>query len=444
MNLQTIDTLLFGDYVLTMNDGVGLIRNGAVAVHGTEIVAVGPAGELARRFAPVTTINGSGRVLMPGLVNTHCHVAMAYFRGLADDMHLKEWLEQHMWPAENRLLSPAFVADSAELACLEMLKGGITTVNDMYFFGDATAQSAKKMGMRAVIGAGIVDFPMISGNSADDYLAKAEEFIRQWQGDDLVNGCVAPHSAYACGPETLRRAKALADRLGCLMHLHVSETAWEVGEIQTRFGRRPVEHLAEIGVLDRNVIAVHCVWVDDREIALFAEHGVGVAHCVESNLKLASGFAPVVKMLNAGVTVAFGTDGAASNNDLNLLSEISTAAKLHKAVTNDPTVLDAKTALLMATRKGAEALGLGDRVGSLEPGKRADIISFDLRKPHLSPLYDVCSHIVYAARPTDVDLVMVNGRILVQDGTAVVCDEAEILAKAEYWRQKISPQGEGI
>jgi len=312
MNLQTIDTLLFGDYVLTMNDGVGLIRNGAVAVHGTEIVAVGPAGELARRFAPVTTINGSGRVLMPGLVNTHCHVAMAYFRGLADDMHLKEWLEQHMWPAENRLLSPAFVADSAELACLEMLKGGITTVNDMYFFCDATAQSAKKMGMRAVIGAGIVDFPMISGNSADDYLAKAEEFIRQWQGDDLVNGCVAPHSAYACGPETLRRAKALADRLGCLMHLHVSETAWEVGEIQTRFGRRPVEHLAEIGVLDRNVIAVHCVWVDDREIALFAGHGVGVAHCVESNLKLAAGFAPVVKMLNAGVTVAFGTDGAAS------------------------------------------------------------------------------------------------------------------------------------
>lgn len=439
MNLETIDTLLFGDYVLTMNDGFDLIRNGAVAVHGTEIVAVGPAEKLALRYAPGTTINGSGRVLMPGLINMHCHAAMAYFRGLADDMHLKEWLEQHIWPAENRLLSPEFVADSAELACLEMLKGGITTVNDMYFFGEATAQSAKKMGMRAVVGAGIVDFPTISGNSADDYLAKAEEFILQWQGDDLVSGSVAPHSAYACGPETLRRAKALADRLGCLMHLHVSETAWEVGEIQTRFGRRPVEHLAEIGVLGRNVVAVHCVWVDEREIALFAKHGVGVAHCIESNLKLASGFAPVVKMLNAGVNVAFGTDGAASNNDLNLLSEISTAAKLHKTVTDDPTVLDAKTALLMATRKGAEALGLGKQVGSLEAGKRADIISFDLRKPHLSPIYDVCSHIVYAARPTDVDLVMVNGRILVQGGAAVACDESELLAKAEAWKMRINP-----
>lgn len=444
MNLQTIDTLLFGDYVLTMNDGFDLILNGAVAVHGTEIVAVGPAEELARRYAPGTTINGSGRVLMPGLINMHCHAAMAYFRGLADDMHLKEWLEQHIWPAENRLLSPEFVADSAELACLEMLKGGITTVNDMYFFGEATAQSAKKMGMRAVVGAGIVDFPTISGKSADDYLARAEEFILQWQGDDLVSGSVAPHSAYACGPETLRRAKALADRLGCLMHLHVSETAWEVGEIQTRFGRRPVEHLAEIGVLGRNVVAVHCVWVDDREIALFAQHGVGVAHCVESNLKLASGFAPVVKMLNAGVNVAFGTDGAASNNDLNLLSEISTAAKLHKTVTDDPTVLDAKTALLMATRKGAEALGLGAQVGSLEAGKRADVISFDLRKPHLSPIYDVCSHIVYAARPSDVDLVMVNGRILVQGGAAVACDESDLLAKAEAWKEKISPGGIGI
>lgn len=444
MTLQVIDTLILADHLLVMNDVFEIIRNGAVAVSGSDIVAVGPALDLQKRYAPAQVIPGEGRIVMPGFVNTHCHAAMAYFRGLADDMQLKEWLEQHIWPAENRLLSPEFVADSAELACLEMLKGGITAVNDMYFFGSATAATAKKMGMRAVVGAGIVDFPTIAGSSVDDYLNKAETFIRQWQGDELVSGSIAPHSAYACGPDTLKRSKELADRLGCLMHLHVSETAWEVAEITRRYGRRPVEHLAELGVLDRNVVAVHCVWLDDSEINLFAKHGVGVSHCIESNLKLASGFAPVVKMLKAGVTVTFGTDGAASNNDLNLLSEISTAAKLHKALADDPTVLDARTALLMATRRGAEALGLADRIGTLEAGKRADIISFDLRRPHLSPVYDVCSHIVYAARPTDIDIVMVNGRLLVQGGIAIACDEEAIVARAESWRAKISPDGGGI
>jgi 5-methylthioadenosine/S-adenosylhomocysteine deaminase len=442
--MQQIDTMLLGDYVLTMNDAFDVIKDGALAVNGREIVAVGLAEELRRHFDPARTIAGQGRLLMPGLVNTHCHAAMAYFRGLADDMHLRQWLEQHIWPAENRLLSPEFVADAVELACLEMLKGGITTVNDMYFFCESTAQTAKKMGMRALVGAGILDFPTVSGRSADDYLAKAEEFIRRWQSDDLVNGCVAPHAAYTCGPDTLKKAKTLADRLGCLMHMHVSETAWEVEEIGRRFGRRPVEHCAELGVLDARVVAVHCVWVDDHDIDLLAKHGVGVSHCVESNLKLASGFAPVVKMLHAGLSVSFGTDGAASNNDLNLLGEMSTAAKLHKALVNDPTALDAKTVLLMATRQGAEVLGLADRIGSLEPGKCADIISFDLNKPHLSPVYDVCSHIVYAASASDIDLVMINGKILVQDGSVMACDESEILRKADVWKQKISPNGSAL
>ncbi|HSW63512.1 MAG TPA: amidohydrolase family protein [Dissulfurispiraceae bacterium] len=439
--MQSIDALLCGDTVITMNDGMDIIQNGAVAVHGGTILAVGSYPELIEYYAPKTVFDGKGKVLLPGFVNAHCHAAMAYFRGLADDMHLKEWLEQHIWPAENRLLSAEFVADSAELACLEMLKGGITTVNDMYFFGEATARSAKNMGMRAVVGAGIVDFLTVAGHSVDDYLAKAEEFIQAWSDDPLVSGCIAPHSAYACGPDTLKRVKEMADRLGCLIHLHVSETAWEVGEIQTRHGKRPVEHLESIGMLAPNVVAVHCVWLDDAEIEIFARRGVGVAHCIESNLKLASGFAPVAKMLKAGVKVAFGTDGAASNNDLNMLGEISTAAKVHKALADDPTVLDAKTALRMATRIGAEVLGLSDKVGSLVPGKRADIISFDMRKPHLSPLYDPYSHIVYAARPTDIDLVMVDGKVLVQSGRAVACDEDAVLRKAEEWKTKISPTG---
>ena len=442
--MQTIESILCGDAVLTMNDGMDVVRHGAVAVDGGAVVAVGAQQEILSKYSSKTVLDGKGRVLLPGFVNTHCHAAMAYFRGLADDMQLKEWLEQHIWPAENRLLSPEFVADSAELACLEMLKGGVTTVNDMYFFGAATALSAKKMGMRAIVGAGIVDFPTIAGNSVDEYLAKAEAFIREWSGDPLVSGAIAPHSAYACGPDTLKRVKEMADRLGCLIHLHVSETAWEVGEIRSRFGRRPVEHLEAIGMLAPNVVAVHCVWLDDAEIEIFARRGVGVAHCIESNLKLASGFAPVAKMLKAGVNVSFGTDGAASNNDLNMLGELSTAAKVHKAVAEDPTVLDAKTALRMATRGGAEVLGLGGSIGSLEPGKRADIISFDMRKPHLSPLYDPYSHIVYAARPSDIDLVMVDGKILVRNGVAIACSETDILAKAEEWKKKISPDGAKI
>ncbi len=442
--MQTIDAILCGDTVLTMNDRMDSVRNGAVAVDGGTIVAVGTQPELLARYAPRTVVEGTGMVVLPGFVNTHCHAAMAYFRGLADDMHLKEWLEQHIWPAENRLLSPEFVADSAELACLEMLKGGITTLNDMYFFGGATALSAKKMGMRAVVGAGIVDFPTIAGNSVDEYLAKAETFIQEWSGDSLVSGSIAPHSAYACGPDTLKRVKAMADRLGCLIHLHVSETAWEVGEIQNRYGKRPVEYLESIGLLAPNVVAVHCVWLNDAEIDIFARRRVGVAHCIESNLKLASGFAPVAKMIKAGIKVGFGTDGAASNNDLDMLGEISTAAKVHKAIANDPTVLDARTALKMATRGGAEVLGLDGKIGSLEPGKRADIIAFDMRKPHLSPFYDPYSHIVYAARPSDIDMVMVDGKMIVQGGRALACDEAAIIARAEAWKARISPAGERI
>jgi len=435
--VEKIDTILLADTILTMNAEMLVIEQGAAAIDQGRITAVGPAEEITMRFHAASVIGGSGRVMLPGFVNTHCHAAMAYFRGLADDLQLKDWLEQHIWPAENRFLSEEFVADSAELACLEMLKAGITTMNDMYFFGAATARAAKMMGMRAIIGAGIVDFPTVAGDGADTYLAHAEAFIQEWRGDPLIAGCIAPHSAYTCGPETLKRVKQIADRLGCLIHLHVSETAWEVGEIQSLYGKRPVEHLASLGLLASNVVAVHCVWLDESEIEALSRNGVGVSHCIESNLKLASGIAPVVKMLRAGVRVSFGTDGAASNNDLSLLGEVSTAAKVHKALTGDPAVLDAKTALHMATRGGAEVLGIDGLTGSLEAGKRADIISFDMRKPHLVPMYDAYSHIVYAARPSDIDLVMVDGAILVKDGRATACNESDILAKAMEWKVKI-------
>jgi len=287
------------------------------------------------------------------------------------------------------------------------------------------------------MGAGVVDFPTATGKNADDYLSNAERLILQWKGDPLIRPSVADHSAYACSPETLRKSKELAEKHEVLLQVHLSETEWEVSEIIRRYGRRPVAHLDSLGLLSENLIAAHCVQVDEEEIAILAGRKVGVAHCIESNLKLASGIAPVAKMLKAGVKVSFGTDGAASNNDLNILSEMSTAAKIHKAISGDPTVVDAKQALLMATRWGAEALGLGGITGSLEEGKAADLVIADLKKPHLMPLYDVYSHIVYSMNPSDIETVLVDGRTVLNEGRLTTADETEILHKAGEWGRKI-------
>ncbi|MCL5421845.1 MAG: amidohydrolase, partial [Nitrospirae bacterium] len=281
----------------------------------------------------------------------------------------------------------------------------------------------------------------ISAKTTDEYFEKAEGFIRNWKGDGFITPCIAPHALYTCGPDTLKRAKKLADEYNIPLHIHLSETQWEVQEIISRYGRRPVEHLENIGFLDSKVVAAHCVWLDDCEIELLARSGVGVSHCVESNLKLASGIASVTKMLAAGVKVTFGTDGAASNNDLNILSEMSTAAKLHKAVSGDPTALNARTALLMATRWGAEALGLGQITGSIEKGKAADLVVINLEKPHLTPIYDIYSHIVYSVRASDVETVMVAGKVVVEEGNLSSGSESGIIARARDWGEKIRNSG---
>jgi len=420
-----------------MDQDLVVIEKGAIAVQDGKIVAVDTASRITQNYSASKILNGEGKVVFPGLINTHTHAAMVYFRGLADDLPLKVWLEEHIWPAEAKWLSPEFVRDAVELACLEMLKAGITAYADMYFFGDAVAESTRKIGMRAVVGSGVVDFPSATGNNADDYLTNAERFIKNWKGDDLIVPSVADHSAYACSPETLRRSKALADRHEVMLQIHLSETAWEVNEILSRYGRRPVAHLDALGLLDERLIAAHCVWLDPEEIEMLAKAKTNVSHCIESNLKLASGIAPVVKMLLAGVNVSFGTDGAASNNDLSILSEMSTAAKVHKALSGDPTALNAKQAMLMATRPGAVALGLGSHCGSLEAGKAADIVLADLNKPHLLPLYDIYSHIVYSMNASDIDTVLVNGKIVLEGRKLMTADEAEIVAKAVQWGKKI-------
>jgi len=435
--MQDVDYIICGDYVLPMDEGLTVIKDGAIAVSGTDILEVGTSKEILKKYTSEAIIMGEGKAVFPGLINTHTHAAMVYFRGIADDIPLTDWLKNHIWPAENRWLSPEFISDAVDLACLEMLKGGVTTYNDMYFYEDAAGKSTKRMGMRAVLGSGILDFPSKSASTTDEYFVNAESFIKNWKGDELITPCIAPHALYTCGPESLKRARHVADKYDIPIHIHLSETRWEVNEIKNRFMMAPVEYLDSIGFLDERVLAAHCVWMTDGEIKILSQRRIGVSHCIESNLKLASGIAPVVKMLNAGVKVTFGTDGAASNNDLNILSEMSTAAKVHKALSNNPTVLDAKTILLMATRWSAEVLGLGDKIGSIEKGKMADIVTINLKKPHLTPIYNVYSHIVYAAMASDVETVMVNGKVVVNEGRLCNADEEEILIKASGWQKKI-------
>lgn len=438
--MEHIDYIIMADYLLTMEGSLPVIKDGAAAVSGSNILDVGTYSDLSKKYTANKTTDGKNKVVFPGLINTHTHAAMVYFRGLADDLPLQEWLEKHIWPNEMKWLASEFVDDAVGLACLEMLKAGVTTYADMYFFEDTAGKKLEKIGMRGVLGSGVIDFPWKGvADSADDYFKNAENFIKNWRGSELVTPCIAPHATYTCGPDNYKRAKEMAEKYDVPLHTHLAETQFEVAECQKRYSKTPVEYLNDIGFLSERVFAAHCIWLTDKEIEILAKKKVGVCHCIESNLKLASGFAPVPKMLKAGVKVAFGTDGAASNNDLSILGELSTAAKVHKAVSNDPTVLDSKTALLMATRYGAEILGLGDKTGSLKPGKKADLVIANLTKPHLTPIYDIYSHIAYCMRPSDIETVMVNGKIVVEDRRMATMDEEKVLSKAREWQKKIKP-----
>ncbi len=436
--MEKVDFIIRGDYLLPMEDDLSVIKDGAVVVIGKKIVDVGTYADISKKYSSEKILGGKDKAVFPGLINTHTHAAMVYFRGLADDLPLQEWLQNHIWPAESKWLTEDFVSDAVELACLEMLKAGVTTYTDMYFYENAAGKKLEKIGMRGVLGAGIIDFPFTGyAHSVDEYFINAENLINNWKNSELVFPCVAPHATYTCGPDNYKRANELSEKYNVPIHTHLAETQFEVSECQKRFAKTPVEYLESIGLLSERLSAAHCVWPTDNEIELLAKRKVGVSHCIESNLKLASGFAPVAKMLRAGVKVAFGTDGAASNNDLSILGEMTTAAKVHKAVSGDPTVVDSKTVLLMATKNGAEILGLGDRVGSIKAGKLADLVIANLKSPHLMPIYDIYSHIAYCMRPSDIDTVMVNGKIVIENGKSATLDEEEVIIKAKIWQEKI-------
>ena len=440
--MQSIDIMIRNGLVLTMAPDNPLIENGAVAIKGDCIVKVGPAHALALEFQAKKVIDACGGIIMPGLINTHTHAAMTCFRGLADDLPLMTWLHDYIFPAEAKLTYET-VYQGTLLACAEMILSGTTTFCDMYLFEAAVAQAAKDAGMRAVVGEVIYDFPSPNYGPVEEGLKYVEALIQKWQDDPLITIAVEPHSAYLCSPELLKKAKILADQHGVPMVIHLSESAHEVAQVKEKYGKTPVEHLAAIQFLSPNLIADHCVVLTQQDIATLKAFDVKVAHNPESNMKLASGIAPVPELLKHGITVGIGTDGCASNNNLDLLQEMDTLAKLHKVHLLDPTVMDAPTVVRMATIDGAKVLGLENRIGSLEPGKKADIIVIDIRRPHLTPMYHVSSHLVYAVSGHDVMTVIVNGRVLMEDRVLTTLDVDAVINAVNQIAGQMTAKGNG-
>jgi len=438
--LKKVDVIISGCSVLVMDDVFTLIEDGAIAVEGSKIAQIGSSQEIAEEFTSDRTILAKDKLAMPGLVNTHTHAPMVYFRGLADDLPLKEWLEQHIWPAEAKFVNPDFVREAVRLAAVEMIKSGTTVFCDMYFAEDSAARSVNEVGIRAVLGEGLLDFPTPISKNPQEGLKNSEKFISEWLEDELVIPAVAPHAPYTCSPELLKSAKKLADRYGLLLHIHLAEEKWEVEKIKQEQGMSPVEYLKNLGFLGDRTSAAHVNWVSEKDIEILAETGTGVCHNPQSNMKLATGFCPVSDMLKAGVKVGLGTDGASSNNDLDMFGEMATASMLQKAFKKDPSVLKAKEVVWMATRGGAQVLGLDDEIGSLEAGKKADIILIDLNRPHLVPLYDIYSHLVYAVNGADVETVLVNGRVVMEDRKMLTVDEDEIIERARAFAKKLKAE----
>ena len=423
---KTADTLISNGLVLTMDAHGTAIPDGAVAVRGDRIAAVGKPGDFADwRIGRIKDARGG--IIMPGLVNTHTHAAMTCFRGLADDLPLMTWLNDHIFPAE-AALDRAKVAAGTTLACAEMILSGTTCFCDMYLFEDAVAEAARRAGMRAVVGEVLFDFPSPGYGPLEKGFEATQALIDRWRWDPLIRVAVEPHSPYLCSPGLMQKARDMAQNGDCLLVTHLSETRSEVSRIMETYGRTPVGHLENIGLLGPRLLACHCVVLTETDMALLARYDVKVAHNPESNMKLASGIAPIPELLAAGVCVGLGTDGCSSNNDLDMFLEMDTAAKLHKAATLDPTVMDARTVLRMSTIEGARALGLDDVTGSLMPGKLADIIIIDTDRPHLQPMYRPESHLVYAARGSDVAFVMIGGRVVMENGALLTIDVEKAMA----------------
>jgi 5-methylthioadenosine/S-adenosylhomocysteine deaminase len=435
--MKFADILITGGTVLTLNRDNVKLHEGAVAVTGDTIVAVGEKKELLGAYTAKETIDTPHSIIMPGLINGHTHAAMTCFRGIADDMELMDWLTRYIFPAESRNVNPELAYWGSLLACAEMIKSGTTTFSDMYLFEEETARAAKQAGMRCIIGEGLFDFPSPACKTPAECLMRAENLIRKWADDPLVRTMVEPHSLYSCSPALLQSAKELADRYRVPFATHLLENMNEAVQLEKKFGMRATKFLEQAGILDERFIAFHGVVMDDEDIAIFADYGCKVVHNPESNMKLASGVAPISAMLKKGITVGLGTDGCASNNNLDMFQEMDTAAKLEKSARLDPRVMSAETVIRMATANGAKVFGMGDLVGTIEVGKKADICILDMNKPHLTPMYDEYSHLAYAVSGADVETVLINGKVVMKNRRLTTIDENEVMAQVRRIARKI-------
>src|SRR6266568_4367928 len=432
-----VDLIVTGGTVVTMDASRHVIENGAIAIKAGRIEAVGRANEIDQRYAAREVINATGKVVVPGLINGHTHVPMTLFRGLADDLDLQEWLTKYIFPAEAKNVTEEFVRVGTRLGLAEMIRGGTTTYCDMYYFEDAIADETSKAGMRAVLGETVIDFAVADNKTNAEAMAYVESFVKKWEGNALIVPAIAPHAPYTVSEEHLKAVRAFSDRTGAPIVTHISETKREVDDSIKAKGASPIDYLNRIGFLNNRVIAAHVVWPTEEELGLLKKLGVGIVHNPQSNMKLASGVAPVPEMLKQDLPVGLGTDGAASNNDLNLWEEMDTAAKLHKIISKDPKVVNAKEAFEMATIRGARAIHLEREIGSIEKGKRADLVIVDLDDLNQTPYYNIYSDLVYATKAADVRTVIVEGRVVMRDRRLLTLNEETIKAEARRYRERI-------
>ncbi len=434
---QAVDLIVRNGTVVTMNASKSVIENGAIAVRKSEIVAVGTAAEITQKFSSSQTIDARRKVVIPGLINAHTHIPMTLFRGIADDLDLQEWLRKYIFPAEAKNVTEDFVRVGTRLGLAEMIRGGTTTYCDMYYFEDAIADETSKAGVRGVLGETLIDFPAPDNKTFADAKIYAEKFVKKWQGNSLIVPVIAPHAPYTVSEEHLMEAKALSDKLNAPLLMHLAEAQSETDFVMKNKGMRSIEYVNKIGFLSDKLIAAHVIQANTEELEILKKFNVGIAHNPQSNMKIAAGVAPVPQMLARDLAVGLGTDGAASNNDLDMWEEMDTAAKLHKIITGDPKVLTAQQAFEMATIRGARALHLEKIIGSIETGKRADIVIVDFDNLNQTPFYNVYSHLVYATKASDVRTVIVNGKVVMLNKRLLTLDENVIKKDANAYRQKI-------
>lgn len=434
---ESVDLLVLGGAIVTMDQQRRVITDGGIAVAQGRIVAIGSRAEIERVYTSRQRISAEGKVITPGLINGHTHIPMVLFRGLADDLDLQDWLTKYIFPAEAKNVTEEFVRVGTRLGLAEMIRGGTTTYCDMYYFEDAIADETAKAGVRGVLGETIIDFPVADNKTNAEAMAYVEKFVSRWKGHELIIPAIAPHAPYTVSEQHLKAARAFSDRTGAPIVTHISETKREVEDSIKANGASPVAYLDRIGFLNERVIAAHMVWPQGTDIAILKRRGVGVIHNPQSNMKLASGVAPVPKMMAENLLVGLGTDGAASNNDLNMWEEMDTVAKLHKVFSGDPKVISAQQAFELATIRGAQALHLEKEIGSLEKGKRADILVIDRDTLNQIPLYNVYSDLVYATKASDVQTVIINGRVVMRNRRLLTLDETKVKNEARAFRDTI-------